>query len=307
MSTPDYQNILADIIKELSHIEDNGTVASYIPELGSVSPDKFGVSLITIDGQTFGTGDCHDPFSIQSISKVLSLTLALRLVGDKLWERVGVEPSGNEFDSLVQLEYERGFPRNPLINAGAIVVCDALLGCMRNPKDDFLDFLRSATSLNKLRYCPRVAESEKRHGFKNYAQANLLKGYGNLHHAVDDVLELYFNLCSIEMSCTELARAFLFLAADGKDLSTGTAVITRPQSKRINAIMQMCGFYDEAGDFAFKVGLPGKSGVGGGIVAVHPAKYCVAVWSPKLNPKGNSYKGIKMLEQITSRVESSIF
>lgn len=307
MNAPDYQSILEEITNELRSIEDTGTVANYIPELARVNSDKLGVSLITVEGKIYNAGDYHEPFSIQSISKVLSLTLALRLIGDKLWQRVGVEPSGSEFDSLVQLDYEKGFPRNPLINAGAIVVCDVLLDCLKDPKKELLLFLRSATSLNNLAYCTRVAESEKRHGFKNRAVANLLKGYGNLKHSVDAVLDLYFYLCSIEMTCTELTHAFLFLASDGMHPSTGTAVVNRPQSKRINAIMQMCGFYDEAGDFAFKVGLPGKSGVGGGIVAVHPAKYSVAVWSPKLNKKGNSYKGVKMLEAITSRVESSIF
>jgi glutaminase len=288
-------------------LEESGAVASYIPELSHVSLDKFGVHLATVDGQHYFSGDSNEKFSTQSISKVLSLTLALRLLGDKLWDRLDVEPSGSAYNSLVQLELERGFPRNPFINAGAIVVCDALIGCLENPKPDILAFVRSISGIEDIDYCPRVAESERLTGFNNYALANLMKGFGNLHHDVEVVLDVYFHLCSLEMSCEQLAKTFTFLAAEGKCAATGHQVVTAQRTRRINSIMLMCGFYDEAGEFAFRVGLPGKSGVGGGIVAVHPGKYSVAVWSPGLNAKGNSYKGMKMLEAITTQVQSSIF
>lgn len=307
MNSPDYQQILQEITSELGVLEETGTVASYIPELAHVSPNKFGAHLVTVDGQNFNTGDSDEKFSIQSISKVLSLTLALQLLGDELWLRLDVEPSGSAYNSLVQLEYEKGFPRNPFINAGAIVVCDALIGCLENPKQEVLKFVRSISGIESIDYCPRVFESERRTGFNNYALANLMKGFGNLHHDVDVVLDVYFHLCSIEMSCKQLAKTFLFLASGGLCAATGEQVISAQRARRINSIMQMCGFYDEAGEFAFRVGLPGKSGVGGGIVAVHPSKYSVAVWSPGLNAKGNSYKGMKMLEAITTRVQSSIF
>jgi glutaminase len=307
MKNPDYQQILQEITSELKMLEEAGTVASYIPELATVSPDKFGVHLATVDGQHFCTGDSEEKFSIQSIAKVLSLTLALQLMGDELWNRLDVEPSGSAFNSLVQLEYEKGFPRNPFVNAGAIVVCDALIGCLQQPKRDLLQFVRSISGLEDIDYCPRVFESERRTGFKNYALANLMKGFGNLHHDVDVVLDVYFHLCSIEMSCRQLAQTFLYLAAQDKRAAIGEEGVSPQRARRINAIMQMCGFYDEAGEFAFRVGLPGKSGVGGGIVAVHPGKYSVAVWSPGLNAKGNSYKGMRMLEAITTRVQSSIF
>jgi glutaminase len=307
MKTIDYQAILDAIAAELAGFEDAGQVASYIPELGRVNPDKFGVHLTTVEGEHFCLGDSDERFSTQSVSKVLSLALALRLAGEKVWERVGVEPSGSAFNSLVQLEYEKGIPRNPLINAGAIVVCDVLMECLKAPKRELLAFVREVSGSPDIDYDPTVAQSEKRTGFGNYALANLMKAFGNIRHDVDAVLDLYFHLCSIGMSCRELARTFLFLAADGTNPVVRAPVVSPLRAKRINAIMQMCGFYDEAGEFAFRVGLPGKSGVGGGIVAVYPGRYSVAVLSPRLNAKGNSCKGMMVLEALTTRTKQSIF
>ncbi len=302
-----YQQIIDDITSELETLDNPGRVASYIPELAGVDANKLGVHLMTVGGNRYSWGNSEEKFSIQSVSKVLSLTFALQVMGENLWTRVGVEPSGTAFNSLVQLEYEQGFPRNPLINAGAIVVCDALITQLANPKKDILNFVREISGHKKIDYCPRVFESEKRTGFKNYSLANLCKGFGNLNNDVDTVLDVYFHLCSIEMTCSELAQTFLFLANEGKCPVTEKQVVSSQRARRINSIMQMCGFYDEAGEFAFRVGLPGKSGVGGGIAAVHPGKYSIAVWSPKLNEKGNSYQGIKVLEAVTTRTQSSIF
>lgn len=303
----DYQQIFHDIATEIKDVEDVGEVAAYIPELRSIDPDKLGIHLLTIDGKHYQFGDSNEKFSIQSISKVLSLTLALTTVGEKVWERVGVEPSGSAFNSLVQLEYEKGVPRNPLINAGAIVICDILLSCLDNPKVQLIEFIRRISGIPDIDYDPAVALSEKQTGYRNYSLTHLMKDFGNIDNKIEPVLDLYFNLCSIEMSCKELARTFLFFAADGVNPINMEFVISPKRTKRINAIMQMCGFYDEAGEFAFRTGLPGKSGVGGGIVAIHPGKYSIAVWSPRLNKKGNSYKGMKVLEAVTTKTRSSIF
>jgi glutaminase len=238
---------------------------------------------------------------------VFSLTLALKILGKDLWERVGVEPSGNAFNSLVQLEYEQGIPRNPFINAGAIVICDILVTCLTQPKAELLGFIRSSSGIPTIDYSSKIADSEKQTGYRNYALTNLMKDFGNIQNDVETVLGLYFHLCSIEMTCKELAQAFLFLASDGVNPLTNATVVNPTRTKRINSIMQMCGFYDEAGEFAFSTGLPGKSGVGGGIVAIHPGKYSIAVWSPKLNTNGNSYKGMKVLEGFTTKTASSIF
>lgn len=307
MNAIDYQQIFREIVGEFEEADDCGEVASYIPELGNVDPGKLGIHLTTVQGDHYSFGDSNEKFSIQSISKVLSLTLALKTVGEEVWDRVGVEPSGSAFNSLVQLEYEKGIPRNPLINAGAIVVCDILVGFLDNPKVELLEFIRRISGIASIDYSSKTAESEMRTGFRNYAVANLMKDFGNIRNDIDVVLDLYFYLCSIEMTCKELAQAFLFFAADGVHPMTNETVINPRRTKRINSVMQMCGFYDEAGEFAFRTGLPGKSGVGGGIVAIHPGKYCIAVWSPKLNKNGNSYKGMKVLEAVTTKTQLSIF
>ena len=307
MNNIDYQKIFLEITAELEGVDDVGEVASYIPELGKVDPSKLGIHLMTVDKTGYSLGDSNEKFSIQSIAKVLSLTLALKIMGKDMWCRVGVEPSGSAFNSLVQLENEKGIPRNPFINAGAIVVCDILVSCLQSPKVELLDFIRKTSGIDTVKYCPEVADSEKKTGYRNYALTYFMKSFGNIHNDVDVVLDLYFHLCSIEMTCKELTQTFLFLAYAGVNPITNVRVISPERSKRINSVMQMCGFYDEAGEFAFKTGLPGKSGVGGGIIAVHPGQFCIAVWSPKLNVNGNSYKGMKVLEALTSKTQSSIF
>ena len=303
----DFEKIIQAVYKKVNDVEDKGKVASYIPELKKVDPEKFGVYISTLEGFNFGNGDCYDRFSIQSISKVLSLTLSYSILGEKIWKRVDVEPSGNAFNSLVQLENDKGIPRNPFINAGALVISDILLSNLKNPKEDFLTFVRSITQNSEINYSPSVVASEKSVGYKNVALCNLIKSFGNIENEPSEVLDFYFTLCSLEMNCKELSQLFLYLANDGKTLMDNKKILTKSQSKRVNALMQTCGFYDESGEFSFKVGLPGKSGVGGGIVAIHPKQYTIAVWSPNLNDKGNSYKGMRFLEEFTTKTEFSIF
>tara|TARA_R110001592_G_scaffold328250_1_gene609725 strand:- start:564 stop:1481 length:918 start_codon:yes stop_codon:yes gene_type:complete len=302
-----YQKIIEDIYTDLKQVDDIGKVANYIPELGNVSDKNFGINITTIDRKSYGIGDFEKKFSIQSISKILALTLAYKLEGEEIWERVDVEPSGNPFNSLQQLDSDKGIPRNPFINAGAIVVCDVLISHLKNPKEDFLNFCRELSNNETLNYSEKIAQSEKISGFRNIALCNFIKSFGNIKNDVDQVLDFYFHICSLEMSCKELSEIVLFLADDNFTTHKGNKVLTMSQAKRINAILLTCGFYDESGEFAFRVGLPGKSGVGGGIVAIHPDKYCIAVWSPKLNVKGNSFKGMLFLEKFTTRTASSIF
>ncbi len=302
-----YQRTINKVYKSISAIGNQGKVAAYIPELGNVNAANFGVHLSTVKNKNYQAGNANESFSIQSIAKVLSLTLAYQSQEGNIWTRVGVEPSGTPFNSLVQLEYDSGIPRNPFINAGAIVICDILISLFDNPKAELLKFIRKIAHNEEIDFDNKIAESEKITGFRNAALINLMKDFGNIHNDIDTVLDFYFNLCSIKMTCQELANTFLFLANQGKDTFTGEQIITKSQTKRINAIMQTCGFYDEAGDFTYRVGLPGKSGVGGGIVAIYPQKYAIVVWSPKLNQKGNSYRGMKFLEQFTTETESSIF
>lgn len=302
----DYQAILDSIKNDVVESPDKGKVASYIPELGKVDGKKFGISLIDISGNSYGTGDYNELFSIQSISKVFALLKAFQLIGVELWQRVGVEPSGDPFNQLSLLELENGIPRNPCINPGAIVVCDVLVSALSNPKEELLHLIRDLAKDETIDFDLKVAQSEKDTGFGNYAAANLIKSFGNLTNDVDTVLDLYFHLCSIEMNCSQLAMAFFPFFNDGK-CSEGNFYLDSRRVKRINAIMQTCGFYDQAGEFAFEVGLPGKSGVGGGIVAILPGEFSVAAWSPGLNIKGNSTLGMLALEKLTTKIGHSIF
>ena len=246
-------------------------------------------------------------FSIQSISKVFVLAMALSLEGDNLWQRMGKEPSGTAFNSLFQLEMERGVPRNPFINAGAIVMADVLVTHLLDPEYECLSFVRHLSGCDTIDYNRTVAFSERSTGYLNAAIANLLKYHGNIHNDIERVLQFYCMMCSIEMSCRELSQAFLPFADHNRPFHYGKIQLTSSQVKRMNAIMQTCGFYDEAGEFSYLVGLPGKSGVGGGIAAIYPQRYAVAVWSPRLNPKGNSVVGMKVLELLTTKTKESIF
>jgi glutaminase len=301
-----YQQILEEIYLQSKSLPIIGNIATTIPELANVNPDKFGICLTTIDGKVFSVGDSNEKFSIQSVSKALSVTLAFSHLGEKIWERVGVEPSGNPFNSLVQLEYEKGIPRNPFINAGALVIADMLVSCLEHPKEDFLHFIREISGCDTINYNLKVAQSEKDTGFRNAALTNFLKSFGNINNDVDQVLDFYFHQCSVEMTCKELADAFFFFANEGVT-KNGKQILTSSQAKRINALMQTCGFYDESGEFTYKVGLPGKSGIGGGIAAVLPKQFSVATWNPRLNEKGNSELGMYALEQLTTKTGMSIF
>lgn len=303
----DYQSIIEKIHADLLKRKSYGEVASYIPELAVIDAEKFGVCLITVDGKQYQTGHWQDSFSIQSIVKVLLLSLAYSRLGGQLWQRVGVEPSGTPFNSLGTLEHDNGIPRNPFSNAGAIVVCDILLDLYDNPRQALLDMVGEFSKTKSIRFDQAVAASEKTQGYRNVALVNLMKSVGNINNDVNHVLDLYFDCCSIAMNCEQLAQTFLQYANHGHSIDQQHRLLNRSQTKRINAIMLTCGFYDEAGDFAYKVGLPGKSGVGGGIVAVLPNQFSIAVWSPRLNEKGNSYRGLKFLERFTTQTEQSIF
>ncbi len=300
-----YQEILQQTWDRVEKLQGRGKVASYIPELAKVNPDQFGITLKLLSGETYHQNDYQTLFSIQSISKVYIAAIAFSLLGEKLWKRVGVEPSGTAFNSLVQLEYDKGIPRNPFINAGALVIVDILLSHFDNPVDEVLKFVRKLAGDDSIEIDEKTALSEMQHGFRNAAMANLIKDFGNIENNVDDILNAYFTICSIEMSTDQLAESFLVFANHGK--LKNEKILSVSQSKRLNAVMQTCGFYDESGEFSFTVGLPGKSGVGGGIVAIYPGEFSIAVWSPRLNTKGNSIMGMKALEHFTTLSGLSIF
>ena len=287
----------------------HGAVASYIPALAQVNPRKLGMAVVLGDGSSHVAGDADEPFSIQSISKVFTLSLALQRVQASLWNRVGREPSGSPFNSIVQLEAEKGKPRNPLINAGAMVVTDALIDDRTADValDELLAFLRQRSGDDAIAIDPNVAMSESQAGALNRSLAHFVAAFGNLVNPVEEVLSAYFRQCAIAMTCRQLARAALHLAFDGVDPVSGEEVTIPSRSRRINSLMLTCGHYDNSGDFAFRIGLPGKSGVGGGIVAVAPGHGVVAVWSPGLNAAGTSLAGAVALEQLVERTGWSVF
>ncbi|ELO5297732.1 glutaminase [Salmonella enterica] len=277
--------ILETILQRVRPLIGQGKVADYIPALASVEGSKLGIAICTVDGQHYQAGDAHERFSIQSISKVLSLVVAMRhYPEEEIWQRVGKDPSGSPFNSLVQLEMEQGIPRNPFINAGALVVCDMLQGRLSAPRQRMLEVVRALCGVSWL-----------------------MKSFGNFHHDVPTVLQNYFHYCALKMSCMELARTFVFLANQGEAFHLDEPVVTPMQARQINALMATSGMYQNAGEFAWRVGLPAKSGVGGGIVAIVPHEMAIAVWSPELDPAGNSLAGIAALEQLTQTLGRSVY
>ena len=307
MTGQNYQAILEKIHRDIHPWRTAGRVADYIPELAKVSAERFGMAVVTLDGRVFAVGDARERFSIQSISKLFSCTLAFQLLSDALWERVGREPSGNAFNSLVQLESERGVPRNPFINAGALVVTDILCRRFVGAETALVQFIRRLTGVADLDYNVRVASSELRHADRNRAMAHFMASFGNLQMPPETVIEAYCRQCAIEMNCVELATAALFLANGGVAPASGEHILDGSSAKRLSALMLTCGTYDAAGDFVYRVGLPAKSGVGGGIVAVLPGEMAVCVWSPGLDANGNSLAGVKSLEWLTTLTGQSIF
>ena len=303
-----YQTILEEIEKEIQALFVEGKVASYIPALANVNPNQFSMAIKMFDGQTFGVGEIDKKFSIQSISKVFTFTLALNYYGKELYKRVNHEPSGNPFNSLIQLEYENGIPRNPFINAGAIVTADTLVSIYKNDTfNQILDFIKMVSNDKTIDFNEEIFHSELEHGFRNYALINMIKSFGNIHNDIDEVIKTYFKQCSIMMSPSQLASSMLFLANHGINQITNERILTESKAKRISSLMLTCGHYDASGDFAYRVGLPGKSGVGGGIVAIVPKKMAICVYSPRLNTQGNSLIGTKALELFTTKTGLSIF
>ena len=304
----DIQRIIDAITVEMIAAVHRGKVADYIPALARVDPAQFGIAVVMADGRVFTAGDAHTAFSIQSISKVFALSMALGKVGADLWKRVGREPSGSAFNSVVQLEHEGGIPRNPFINAGAIVVSDVVLGGgePRETIGDILRFLRYLADDDDVQIDQEVASSEAETGFRNIALANYMKSFGNMQN-VESALKVYFHQCALSMNCLQLAMAGRYLVHDGKHPGTGSQVVTAIRARRINALMLTCGHYDGSGEFAFRVGIPGKSGVGGGIMAIVPGEASIAVWSPGLNDRGNSLLGSLALERLSEATGWSVF
>jgi glutaminase len=302
-----YQEILEHIEQEIKQMTDRGKAADYIPALADQDLNQFAMAVHTVDGQEFSVGQAEDFFSIQSIAKVFTLSMAMKKYDEEVWKRVGKEPSGTRFNSLVQLEYEEGIPRNPFMNAGAIVITDMITSSAGKMKKELLQYVRSLSGNPQVSYDFEVAHSESETGYRNKALANFIKSFGNLDNEPETVLDVYYHQSAIQMSCIDLSRAFIFLANQGYSPFCDQQILNPRQTKRLNSILLTSGLYDAVGDFAYRVGLPGKSGVGGGIVAVIPGHLAVSVWSPGLNKSGNSKVGLQALELFTTYTGISVF
>lgn len=303
-----YQIVLEEIKEEIQDFLKKGKVADYIPALANVKKNEFAMSIIDLDLNEYHVGSYEKNFSIQSISKVFTFTLALLNYSKELYKRVGHEPSGDPFNSLIQIEHENGIPRNPFINAGAIVTTDSLLSIYKeNTFDYILQFIQNITNDKTISFDNEVYTSELKHGYRNVALVNMMKSFGNIENLTNSVIQTYFKQCSISMNTQQLAKSILFLANHGINPIKNEVLINESKAKRINSLMLTCGHYDASGDFAYRVGLPGKSGVGGGIVAVVPKKLAICVYAPRLNKQGNSLAGTKALELFTSKTGLSIF
>lgn len=300
---------LADFLQRLEagirETSDWGKAADYIPELARIDVAQFGIAVALADGSVHSAGDAGRRFSIQSISKVFSLACVLGRIGEQIWTRVGREPSGARFDSILLLERENGRPRNPFINAGALVTTDELL-TGRTPKDalsEIVRFVRAAAEDDDIHIDKAVAQSETATAWRNAALANYLKSFGNLRNPPEMTLGTYIHHCAIEMTCVQLALAGRAIAG----LPGAPSVIAPAKARRLNALMMLCGHYDGSGDFAFRVGLPAKSGVGGGILMIAPGRASVAIWSPGLNAYGNSLMGTHAAEALAREMGWSVF
>ncbi|MBX9462436.1 MAG: glutaminase [Aquamicrobium sp.] len=298
------ESAVEEVVGRMGVIERFGKAADHIEGLAEIDTDRFGIAVVTDGGATVTGGEADEPFAIQSISKVFGLTLALRAFGDEVWKRVGREPSGDPFNSIVDLERQKGIPRNPFINPGAIVVSDMLLDIsaksdtQKAVREFLADQIGEDVGIDK-----KVFDKESSAGFTNRAMANLCKSFGNLNHEVDAVMKPYVSQCAIALSARQLALAGRYLM-DGGDKPTDRQ---RLLARRINSLMLTCGQYDGSGEFAFRVGLPAKSGVGGGILAIAPGIASIGVWSPGLDDNGNSLLGTLALEQLAERMGWSVF
>jgi len=302
-----FQVKLQEILNAQNELYKQGNVADYIPALAKVPENLMGVCVATIDGKVFGAGDYTMPFTIQSISKVFSLVMAMNRKGESLWQRVNMEPSGQPFNSIIQLEWEKGIPRNPVINAGALLIADVLSSHFSASKLAFLSFMRKLADDNSIHIDKHVYKSELSHGSRNASLAYLMKSFGNIEADIPDVLSQYFTQCSVSMSCHQLASSLLFLANKGIDPKSNEVICSPRDSHRVNAILSTSGMYDQSGEFAFSVGLPAKSGVGGGVIAIVPGYGVICSWSPPLNSFGNSVVGVNLVEAIAEELGLSIY
>ncbi|MCT4508742.1 MAG: glutaminase A [Tepidibacter sp.] len=304
------EKILQQIIDDNKKYAEYGNVATYIPELRKANKNDLGICIVDMNNNIYEAGNCDKKFTIQSVSKPITLALAIMDSGkDKIFSKVGMEPSGDPFNSIMKLETSKpSIPYNPMINAGAIMITSMIKGKNNEDKlNRIMSFFKKLSGNENLSINEEVYMSEKLTGDRNRAMAYLLKGEGVLTENVDEVLDLYFKQCSIEITVRDLARMGVNLASHGVDILTGKRLIDEEVSKIVKTFMVTCGMYDASGEYAINVGIPSKSGVGGGIMGTVPNKMGIGVYGPSLDEKGNSMAGIKVMQGISQQMNLSIF
>ena len=303
------QDLLSKLIKKNLPFTKDGNVANYIPELDKAKKDALGICIIDNEGNQYCAGDCDTKFTVQSISKIVTLILAILDNGEEyVFSKVGMEPTGDPFNSIRKLETSRRKkPYNPMINAGAIAVCSMIKGSDAREKfHRLLDFFRLISEDETLDVNYKIYCGESETGNRNRSMGYFLKGEGIIEGDVEDALTVYFKQCSIEVTAYTIAKIGLFLANNGK-LSTGEQVVTPRIATIVKTLMVTCGTYDSSGEVAVRVGIPCKSGVGGGVVAVVPGRLGIGVYGPSLDPRGNSIAGLHVLEDLSNELKLSIF
>lgn len=302
--------LLKSIIENNRKYASEGKVASYIPGLAKANPEHLGICVTTLEGKEFSAGDCDVKFTIQSISKVISLMVAILDNGTKnVFSKVGMEPTGDSFNSIMSLEVKNPQkPFNPMINAGAIATTALISGDSLEEKfEKIINFTRKVTGNDDININEEVYLSERATGDRNRALAYFMKSNSHIEGDVDEILDLYFRQCAIEGTCRDIARIAAMLANDGILPWSGERVISREVSRIVKTIMVTCGMYDASGEFAVHIGIPAKSGVGGGILAAVPRRMGIGVFGPALDAKGNTIAGIQVLQELSKELDLSIF
>lgn len=304
-------NLLATLVDKNKIYGKQGKLASYIPALLEADPESLGICVVELSsGREFYAGECDEKFTIQSISKVVGLILALGDNGrENVFRKVNVEPTGMGFNSIVNLEVrDQNRPYNPMINAGAIVTTSLIYGKSKEEKfERIIEFMRRATNNPNISLNEEVYESEKMTGDRNRSLAYFMKSNKILEGNVEDILDIYFKQCSIEVTARDLARFGAVLANDGIAPWNGQRLMSRDVCRIAKTIMVTCGMYDASGEFAVEVGVPAKSGVGGGILATVPRNYGIGIYGPALDKKGNSIAGLRLIKDLAEELDLSIF
>ncbi|MFE8703684.1 glutaminase A [Cytobacillus sp. FJAT-54145] len=301
---------LEELVAQVRSLTKHGKVADYIPALGKVNGEDLSIALYDIKKECLYAGDYQKKFTLQSISKVLSLALVLMERGkDYVFEKVGMEPTGDPFNSISKLETSiPSKPLNPMINAGALAVTNMIPGYDLEDKwDKLIIFVQKLASDAEVDYDKEVAQSEYETAHLNRALCYFMKQHGIIEGDIEELMELYTRQCSIEMNCFDLARIGAVFALNGQDPDTGETIIPKDIARICKTFMVTCGMYDASGEFAMKVGIPAKSGVSGGIMAVVPEKYGIGIFGPALDEKGNSIAGLKLLQSLANEYDFSIF